>query len=117
MSVAHHKNDQAETILMKILRGTSLHGLSAMRFRETLRIKGIEEQDILIKEMLRPLLNISRSEIEKYILEKKIKHCHDSSNDDIQFTRNFIRHQVLPSLEQVNDKALDNLVNLAKEVE
>lgn len=86
IAVAHNQNDQAETVLMRILRGSSLNGLGAMRIRT--------------KNIIRPLLNTSKSDILLYIKENKLKYQTDKSNFDIKFTRNNIRHGLLPYLKK-----------------
>jgi len=101
---AHNKNDNAETILYRIVKGTGVNGLRGIS----------EKRDIFY----RPLLNISRVEIEKYCEENELSPNFDSSNNDIKYKRNFIRHKILPMLEKINPdvmEALSSLINLANE--
>lgn len=87
--LAQHRGDQAETVLLNLLRGTGLIGLAAMpqeRIRGNLRI-------------LRPLLDIGRDEIEAYARCEGLRWIEDESNADCRLTRNFIRHEVLPDLQ------------------
>lgn len=84
--LAHHGDDQAETLLLRLLRGAGLDGLSAMRSREQL--------------LLRPFLNFERAALEAYCELEKIACCHDSTNNDVKYTRNRVRLQLLPYLER-----------------
>ncbi|MAG77252.1 MAG: tRNA lysidine(34) synthetase TilS [Colwelliaceae bacterium] len=82
----HHLNDQAETFLLALKRGAGVKGLSGMAITSSLG------QHLLC----RPLLNVSRADIEAYANEHKLEWVTDSSNADSKFDRNFIRNQVLP---------------------
>ena len=81
---AHHEGDQAETLLLKLLRGAGLDGLSAMRPRQG--------------DILRPLLSVPRAELEAYCEAEHLAYCHDSTNDDTAYTRNSVRKELLPLL-------------------
>ena len=86
---AHHRSDQAETLLLRLLRGTGVHGL-----------KGIPRIRPLGKgHVARPLLNLSKSDILSYADAFKLKSCQDPSNADTTLDRNYLRHTVLPLLE------------------
>lgn len=89
IAVAHHGDDQAETVLMRLLRGAGPGGLRGMSFRNERRV-------------IRPLLNFTRSEIETYLLEQGLSYRKDSSNLDTSFLRNRIRHELMPLLEDYN---------------
>lgn len=98
--IAHNLNDNAETIIMNLLRGTGSSGL-----------KGIE---LKRGKYIRPLLEISRKEIEKYCEENKINPRHDESNDDNTYTRNKIRNIVIPYLEkEFNPNIISGLSRLS----
>ena len=86
IAIAHNQNDQAETIMMNILRGTGTKGLI-----------GIEKKT---GKYIRPLLEAQRFEIEAYLKEERIEARQDESNSDNTFTRNKIRNIVLPYLEK-----------------
>ncbi len=107
---AHTLDDQSETVLMKLLRGAWTEGLSA-----------IHPVLILPKgKILRPLLATRRAEILAYLNQQQQTWREDSSNVDLAFTRNRIRHNVLPLLRQENpslDHTLANLAELAREEE
>ena len=86
---AHTADDQVETILHRIVRGTGLSGLSGIR-----RARALDPSLSLI----RPLLGFRRSELEAYLAELQQPFREDASNTDLRFTRNRIRHQLLPML-------------------
>jgi tRNA(Ile)-lysidine synthase len=85
---AHHQNDQAETLLIQLFRGSGAQGLAAMPRLKTLA-NGY---------LFRPLLNISRAELANYAQIHQLQYIDDPSNIDARFDRNFIRHSVLPKL-------------------
>ncbi len=87
--LAHHADDQAETVLMRLLRGSGTSGLSGMAYRNR-------------RGYLRPLLEISRSDIERYLIARGLEWREDASNNDTAYLRNRIRHQLLPLLEEYN---------------
>ncbi len=84
----HHSDDQTETFLLALKRGSGLKGLSAMR----------SEMAFGDQLLVRPLLNISRAEIEAYADLHKLEWIQDESNNDERFDRNFLRHQISPKL-------------------
>ena len=107
---AHTLDDQAETVLMKLLRGAWLEGLSAIS--PTLELPG--------GRILRPLLHTRREELRAYLTNIGQTWREDSSNSDDAFTRNRLRHSVLPVLRKENpavDQTLANLAELAREEE
>lgn len=96
IALAHHQNDNAETLLMNLSRGTGLKGLCGIR-----PINGI---------YVRPLLCMSRTEIEGFLAERGQNFCTDETNYDTAYTRNSLRHQVIPILEEkVNSKAVRHM--------
>lgn len=90
--LAHHLDDQCETLLLRLLRGTGIHGLGAMPQTRPLGDTG--------KIVLRPLLQYRRSELVAYADSRSLTHIHDESNDQLHFRRNWLRHHLLPQLEQ-----------------
>lgn len=89
--LAHHRDDQVETLLLQLLRGAGVKGLAAMPLVRT------EDRGSRIgAKILRPLLDVTRQEILEYAKSRKLKWVEDESNQDITFQRNFIRHEVLP---------------------
>ncbi|MDD2702665.1 MAG: tRNA lysidine(34) synthetase TilS [Candidatus Omnitrophica bacterium] len=90
VALGHNRDDQAETVLMRLFRGTGLYGLSAISMKRS--IKGF----ILI----RPLLETSRKDIAAYLKKGKIPFCNDPTNTEDVYTRNKIRNKLLPLLEK-----------------
>ena len=107
IALGHNLDDQAETILMRILRGTGLLGLSGI----------LPKREISGCEVIRPLIETKRKEIERYLKKKKIKACIDRSNFQDIYFRNRIRNQLLPLLEKKYNKnikiVLSSLANIA----
>lgn len=101
IALAHNADDQSETVLFRLLRGTGPHGLSGIpAFR--LSASG--------HPVVRPLLSVERKDIEEYIRENKLKPNIDRSNDDNTYTRNKIRNELIPYLEKnYNPRIRDNL--------
>ncbi|MBR4935342.1 MAG: tRNA lysidine(34) synthetase TilS, partial [Anaerotignum sp.] len=100
IAVAHHRKDQAETLLMRLCRGTGLTGLVGMApVRENI---------------CRPLLFCSREEIEEYCKEHGLAWREDASNQEEKYTRNKLRLKVLPVLEEVNPKAVEHISETAE---
>lgn len=103
---AHTADDQAETILHRILRGTGLAGLAGMRRARPLGIA---------VGLIRPLLELRRRDVLEYLDELQQPYRRDETNDDSRFTRSRIRHQLLPTLEQdYNAQVRDALLRLGK---
>lgn len=104
---AHNAEDQAETILMHILRGSGLDGLTGMR-QESLTSFHPQIQ------LVRPLLSVWRDEIEAYCEQHDLLPVIDESNQDTQYLRNRVRHELIPELESYNVGVKQNLVRLAE---
>jgi len=104
IALAHHEGDQAETVLMRLLRGTGLAGLSGMALKR--REKNVE--------LIRPFLRMKKSDIIRYCEDRGIAYCMDSSNAKTVYFRNAVRHDVLPMLERYNPNASESLVRLAE---
>ncbi|MFM9835967.1 MAG: tRNA lysidine(34) synthetase TilS [Methylophilaceae bacterium] len=107
--LAHHQNDQAETLLLQLARGAGVKGLA-----------GMAQQDYG-RKLLRPLLNFSRLELEGYAKQYRLQWIEDESNDDTHFDRNYIRHSVLPALQlrypaitQTLSRAAENLADASE---
>ncbi|MFQ5498189.1 MAG: tRNA lysidine(34) synthetase TilS [Candidatus Zixiibacteriota bacterium] len=103
IALGHHQDDQVETVLFRVLRGTGIAGLGSI--------------PIIRGRIIRPLLEIDRSQIETYLKRHRLACCRDRSNNDSRFTRNRIRKKLLPLIRrQINpavDKALLNLAETA----
>ena len=106
---AHHANDQAETLLMHILRGSGLRGLRGMQTIGT--VPG--HADV---PLLRPLLSHTRQQITDYCQERSLQPRHDASNDDTHYRRNAIRHTLMPILQDINPNITQALNQLADNV-
>ena len=96
---AHNKNDNAETLIYRICLGTGTSGLQGIA----------PNRD----KFYRPLLEISREEIEKYCAENNLKPNKDSSNFDTKYKRNFIRSKILPLLSEINPNVIDTINSLS----
>ncbi|WP_095163240.1 tRNA lysidine(34) synthetase TilS [Pseudomonas sp. Irchel 3F5] len=99
-----HREDQAETLLFRLLRGAGLRGVSAMPAQRPLG------QGMLV----RPLLGVSRSDLQAYAQAQQLNWIEDPSNNDTQFSRNYLRHQVFPTLVQRWPQAAQNLARSAE---
>lgn len=95
-AVAHHADDQAETVLMHFLRGSGAAGLRGMR---PLNQQTVNGRSLTI---IRPFLEVTRAEIEAYLAEHQLPFVTDASNADTQFFRNRLRHELLPVLQTYN---------------
>ena len=100
---AHHKNDQVENILMRLLTGRSIdHSLAIC-----------EEIEMAGLTIYRPLLNSLKAELEEYAKENNLHYYVDTTNFDTDYTRNNIRHNIVPLLNDINSGSFDNLINFA----
>lgn len=95
IALAHHLNDNVETIIHNLLRGSGLLGIQGMEYK-----KG---------KLIRPLLDFKREDIEKFLNNEKIDYITDSTNENINYTRNYIRKNIIPLFTNVNDKALEHI--------
>ena len=93
--VAHHAGDQAETLIMRFLRGTGGAGLAGM---QPLSACPYASEP---RPLIRPLLFVARADILAYCDEHRLEYCQDSSNRDTRFLRNQVRHELLPQLEKL----------------
>lgn len=114
--VAHHLDDNVETVLMNLLRGTGIHGLTGMRPSSFLPVKTSEGEGSSVL-LLRPLLCVCRQEIEDYLADCGATFVTDSSNLVPDVMRNKIRLQVLPLLHEVNPSASENIALTAERIE
>lgn len=100
LAVAHHRDDQTETVLFHLIRGSGLTGLSGIRPKHG--------------RIIRPLLFLSRAEIEGYVGKNGLPYVTDQSNYDDAFTRNRIRHELLPLLESLHKGAALHIAKTAQ---
>ncbi len=96
---AHHANDQVETVLMQLFRGTGIHGLTGIPARRN---------DVL--NIARPLLHFSKEEIKAYATAKGLGYVEDSSNEKDDYTRNFIRNKLIPQMAEIFPMVNDNII-------
>ncbi|MCR5512721.1 MAG: tRNA lysidine(34) synthetase TilS [Prevotella sp.] len=98
--VAHHRDDSVETVILNMARGTGVRGLTGIRPRNGY--------------ILRPLLCVSRAEIEDFLAQRGQKYVTDSTNLEDEATRNKVRHHIIPELQQLNSKALENIQRMTE---
>ena len=109
LAVAHNANDNAETLILNLLRGTGLRGLTGMRADGNVPAPGGENV-----RMIRPLLGFSRKEIEDYAASAGVKYREDHTNRETVYKRNKLRHNVFPVFEEINPSFLNTF---AREME
>ena len=100
--VAHHRDDNVETVLMNMVRGTGIRGMAGIR-----PVNG---------HILRPLLDMSRADIEAYLARKGETYVTDSTNLEDDATRNKFRHHVIPLLQSLNPKASENIHSTSRHI-
>ena len=100
IATAHTADDNAETILMRLVRGTGLKGLGGIT-----PVRG---------NIIRPMLNVTRREVLAFLQENHLGHVEDASNETDAFLRNRLRHHVMPLLEQENPRLAENLSAMAQ---
>lgn len=103
LAVAHTADDQAETVLLRLIRGAGLTGLGGMHPRR--RIHGLE--------LVRPLLTTTRAEVLDYVKRRNLAYRSDSSNESTDPRRNFVRLELLPRIQQMNPSIRDTLLREA----
>jgi len=104
IAIAHNLNDQAETVLQRIIRGSGIDGLSAMSFVK--------------EDIIRPMLNVPRTEIEKYLKENNYESCLDITNTQAIYGRNKIRLNLIPYLEKnFNPNIQNSLYRMSETME
>ena len=101
IAVAHHIEDQAETVLFNLVRGSRMAGLRGM-----LPVNG---------RIIRPMLELSRGEIEAFLEDRGISWCEDETNADTRYSRNRIRKEVMPLLRQINAGVVEHIARAAEE--
>ncbi len=102
IAVAHHLGDQAETMLFHMARGTGILGFAGMS-----PVRG---------DIIRPLLSTSRDEIEKFLEAQGQEYCRDKTNEADIYSRNRIRHTIMPALEKINSRAAEHMYGLAADL-
>ena len=113
--VAHHRDDSVETVVLNLVRGTGLRGLTGIQPRSELVMtcgQNPQEQTKLV--VLRPLLCVSRAEIEAFLVERGQEYVTDSTNLEADVQRNVIRLEVLPLLRKLNPAVAENIQRTAE---
>lgn len=101
IAVAHHMNDQAETVIFNMLRGSGLKGVSGMK--------------PVNSRVIRPLLCVTREEILHYLSENNQDYCIDETNSDNDYSRNHIRNEIIPSLINLQPRVIEHIAYMADE--
>ena len=101
IAIAHNMNDNAETMLLNIIRGSGLIGLEGIQAKE-------------YGKYIRPLINCTREEIEEYCAKNNLQPRIDSTNKENIYRRNIIRNKLLPQLQELNPNIVESLSNLSK---
>ena len=109
IAVAHHADDQAETILMHLLRGSGLQGLQGMQLSAPVP----NHPDLTL---IRPLLNVTRAQLEAYCNDNDLVGRFDETNADTQYLRNLLRLEIMPALTRVNPQLTASLGRLSENV-
>ena len=104
IATAHNMNDNAETVLMWLARGTGTDGLTGIP-----AVRNISSK----LQIIRPLLSISREQIEQYTKKQNLKYCTDKSNFSFNYTRNKIRLKIIPELKKLNTSIVEHIYNLS----
>lgn len=100
IAVAHNLDDQAETVLMRIIRGTGVEGLRAMEYRNG--------------DIIRPILDIKKTNILEYLDRKQIPYAIDKTNFTTDYTRNKLRLEIIPEIEKINPNFKESLAKLSE---
>ncbi|MCR5590449.1 MAG: tRNA lysidine(34) synthetase TilS [Lachnospiraceae bacterium] len=101
IAVAHHMNDQAETVIFRIIRGSGIKGLTGMEAKRD--------------NIIRPLLCLKREEIEQYLEEQEQSYRDDETNSTLEYSRNYIRKKIIPKFESVRKNAVEHINALSGE--
>ena len=107
VAVAHHEEDNAETVLFQMIRGSGVKGLTG--------IHPLSEKNGVT--YIRPLLFASRADIEEYLEKNSQKYVIDATNLDTDYSRNKLRHEVFPMLAQINDRAVEHINESARQLD
>jgi tRNA(Ile)-lysidine synthase len=102
IATGHHADDRAETLILRLLRGTGPRGLAVLPARDGDRI--------------RPMVHARRSDVEAHVIRHRIPFCVDPSNSDPRFLRTRVRHEVLPALERLGPRVVEHMCTLADEL-
>ncbi|MBQ7147760.1 MAG: tRNA lysidine(34) synthetase TilS [Pseudobutyrivibrio sp.] len=102
IAIAHNADDNAETVLFHMARGTGLDGMCG--------IAPVRDR------IIRPLLEVSKGEIMEFINENQIPYCVDETNSQVEYDRNRIRHNIIPELQEINPRALEHITEMTNKL-
>ncbi|MEO0072382.1 MAG: tRNA lysidine(34) synthetase TilS [candidate division WOR-3 bacterium] len=108
VALGHHANDNAETVLLNLIRGTGVSGLKGIAPIRPLNEELTEETSLEQKKaeepiwLIRPLIEITRQEILEFLKTNNLAYCEDLTNLELGFRRNYLRHKIIPELEKIN---------------
>lgn len=102
IALGHHKNDNVETILFNLFRGSGANGVSGIK-----KVRG---------KYIRPLLNVSRDDIDSYIKENDLPYVEDSTNSDVDYSRNYIRNVIIPKITEKFPNAIDSISRFSENI-
>lgn len=100
IATAHHIADNAESVLLNLIRGSGVKGVCS-----------IENKN---ERIIRPFINIKKEEILSFLKEKNIEYATDLTNFDTNYTRNFVRGEIIPKLNEVNERAVEHILNFSR---
>lgn len=103
IAVAHHRDDNVETMLLNLTRGTGIHGLTGMAYRR--------------ENVVRPLLDVPQADLKAFLQAERQDYVTDSTNADVRFKRNFVRHRLLPLLRELNPSVESTLVSVVRRLQ
>lgn len=112
VAVAHHADDQAETLLLRLIQGAGIHGLAAMRPVTTLTVTASDGTSRAVR-LVRPFLDVRRDDIAAYAQRHDLSWRDDATNRQLDRTRNRLRHTVLPLLAELNPRIVETLTRTA----
>jgi len=99
IATAHHADDRAETVLLRLLRGAGPAGLSVLKARS--------------RDLLRPMIRAEREDVLAHLERHRVPYCHDPSNQDLRFLRVRVRRELLPLLKELSPRIVEHLASLA----
>ncbi len=100
IALGHNANDNAETVILNLIRGTGLTGLAGISAKRD--------------QIIRPLIEIPRDEILKYLKKNNLDYCHDLTNIELGYRRNYIRHKILPLLQTINPNLITTIFHTSE---
>ena len=102
IAVAHHMDDLAETLVFNMARGTGISGLTGVKAKNG--------------NLIRPLLSVTRAEIEAFLDKRKVSHVEDETNLSDDYARNRIRHRIIPAMNEITEKAVNHMASTATQL-